>query len=124
MAGAPTVTLWRTDAPQREFLHGQDFASAYVRLLEVYDDPTLINVGTGEDIPIGELAHLINDDVGCQGDIFWDTTRPDGTPSRVLSVDPMSALECEPAMAPPGGIRATWGAYFAEVADAVDGGAP
>ena len=109
--GAPSVTLWGTGTPRRELLHVDDLAAACVRLLEVYDDPTPINIGTGEDLPIAELARLIAETVGYPGDIMWDTSRPDGTPRKLLDVGPMRELRWEPTIGLRDGIRATWVEY-------------
>ncbi len=111
--GAAQVTLWGTGTPRREFLHVDDLASACVRLLEVYGDPAPINIGTGQDLTIAALARLIADTVGYQGDIAWDTSRPDGTPRKLLDVTPMRALGWEPATTLADGIRATWEEYAA-----------
>jgi len=108
VAGAPTVTLWGSGAPRREFLHVYDLATACIRLLETYDDPTPINIGTGEDLTIAELAHLIAGTVGYQGEILWDATRPDGTPRKLLDVAPVRALGWGPGITLADGIRATW----------------
>ena len=115
VAGAPSVTLWGTGTPRREFLHVDDLATACVRLLEVYDDPTPINIGTGEDLTIAELARLIAETVGYRGDIVWDTSRPDGTPRKLLDVAPMRALGWEPAIDLADGIRATWEEYVGAI---------
>ena len=109
--GAPSVTLWGTGTPRREFLHVDDLAAACVRLLEVYDDPTPINIGAGEDLTIAELATIVAETVGYPGDIMWDTSRPDGTPRKLLDVDPMRALRWEPTIGLRDGIRTTWVEY-------------
>jgi GDP-L-fucose synthase len=106
--GAPSVTLWGTGTPRREFLHVDDLATACLRLLETYDDPTPINIGTGEDLTISELAHLIATTVGYEGDIRWDATRPDGTPRKLLDVSPMRGHGWEPRIELADGIRTTW----------------
>jgi len=116
LAGSPTVTLWGSGTPRREFLHVDDLAAACVRLLEDYDDPTPINIGTGTDLTIAELAHLIADTVGYQGDIQWDRSRPDGTPRKLLDVGPMRGLGWEPRIDLADGIRSTWEGYRAEAA--------
>jgi GDP-L-fucose synthase len=115
VSGAPTVTLWGSGAPRREFLHVDDLAAACIRLLETYDDPTPINIGTGEDLTIADLAHLIAETVGYQGDIIWDATRPDGTPRKLLDVAPMRALGWGPRISLADGIRSTWEGYVATV---------
>lgn len=78
-SGAPTVTLWGTGSPRREFLHVDDLASASLFLMEHYSDPATINVGVGEDLSIKELAELVQDVVGYEGELVWDTSKPDGT---------------------------------------------
>jgi GDP-L-fucose synthase len=107
-AGTGTVTLWGSGTPRREFLHVDDLAAACLRLLEVYDDPTPINIGCGEDLTIAALAQLVADTVGFTGGITWDTTRPDGTPRKLLDVAPMRALGWEPRVDLANGIRSTW----------------
>ena len=110
-AGAPTVTLWGTGNPRREFLHVDDLASACLHLLEHYDDLEPINIGCGEDLTIAELARLIADTVGYQGDIAWDTSRPDGTPRKLLDISPIRELGWSPSISLDEGIRATWEWY-------------
>ena len=86
------LVVWGSGNPRREFLHVDDLAAACVFLLENYDSPEIINVGCGEDISIRELAELICDIVGFQGDLAWDTTKPDGTPRKLLDVSKIHAL--------------------------------
>jgi GDP-L-fucose synthase len=109
--GAPTVTLWGTGKPRREFLHVDDLAAACVRLLTHYDDPTPINIGYGEDLIIAELATLIARITGFAGDIEWDVSRPDGTPQKLLDIDPIRTLGWTPNISLEDGIRATWGIF-------------
>jgi len=104
---APTVTLWGTGKPRREFLHVDDLASACVTLLERYDADEPINVGTGEDLTIAELATTVADVVGFDGAIEWDATRPDGTPRKLLDVGAMRELGWSPDIALRDGIAAT-----------------
>jgi GDP-L-fucose synthase len=80
------VTLWGTGTPRREFLHVDDLASACITLMKHRNDPDPINVGTGEDIAIADLAKLIQEVVGHTGEIVWDTSKPDGTPRKLLDV--------------------------------------
>jgi GDP-L-fucose synthase len=82
----PVVTLWGTGSPRREFLHVDDLAEACVFLMKNYNDSEIINIGTGEDITIKELAELIKNTVGFKGKIKWDTSKPDGTPRKLLDV--------------------------------------
>jgi GDP-L-fucose synthase len=108
---APTVTLWGSGTPRREFLHVDDLAAACVRLLTHYDDPTPINIGCGEDLTIAELATLIARITGFAGDIEWDVSRPDGTPQKLLDIDPIRTLGWTPNISLEDGIRATWGIF-------------
>lgn len=86
------VTLWGTGTPRREFLHVDDLAAASLFLMEHYDEPGAINVGTGEDIPIIELARLVQRITGHTGEIILDTTKPDGTPRKLLDVSRLTHL--------------------------------
>ncbi len=92
------LVVWGTGKPRREFLHVDDLASACLLLLEKYDSPEIINVGCGEDISIRELAELICDVVGFDGELAWDTNKPDGTPRKLLDVTKIRALEWKPAI--------------------------
>ena len=85
-AGADSVILWGTGKPRREFLHADDLAAACVYLMQEYNDAGLINIGTGEDIEIGELAILVKKIVGFEGEIVHDLTKPDGTPRKLMDV--------------------------------------
>src|SRR5213082_1297128 len=92
------LIVWGTGKPRREFLHVDDLAAACLLLLEKYDSPEIINVGCGEDISIGELAELICQVVGFDGQLAWDTTKPDGTPRKLLDVSKIRALGWRPAI--------------------------
>lgn len=92
VSGAPSVTLWGTGSPRREFLHVDDLADAAVFLMERYDGEDIINVGVGEDVTIAELAEIVRDVVGYEGAIEWDTSKPDGTPRKLLDVSRLHAL--------------------------------
>ena len=115
-SGAPAVTLWGTGSPRREFLHVDDLARACVHLLEHYDEPEPINVGVGADIAIRDLAALVAEIVGYEGAIEWDTSRPDGTPRKLLDVSRMLALGWEAAIPLRDGIAATYEWYLAHEA--------
>jgi len=91
-SGAPTVTNWGTGTPRRELLHVDDLAAAVLHLLDHYDDPQTINVGTGSDVTIRELAELVAAAVGYPGETLWDSSKPDGTPRKVLDVSRIHAL--------------------------------
>ncbi len=102
------LVVWGTGKPRREFLHVDDLASACLLLLEKYDSPEIINVGCGEDISIRELAELICDVVGFDGELAWDTTKPDGTPRKLLDVTRLRALGWKPAIPLRDGIARTY----------------
>jgi GDP-L-fucose synthase len=91
-SGAGELVVWGTGTPRREFLHVDDCASACLHLLEKYDSPEIINVGCGEDVSIRELAELICDVVGFDGDLVWDKTKPNGTPRKLLDISKLRAL--------------------------------
>jgi GDP-L-fucose synthase len=105
------VTLWGSGSPLREFLHADDLASACLFLLENYDDEIAINVGTGFDISIKELSGLIKGIVGFDGAIEWDSTKPDGTPRKLLDVSRITALGWKPTISLEEGIRSTYEWY-------------
>jgi GDP-L-fucose synthase len=96
VSGAESVTIWGTGSPLREFMHVDDLASALVHLLEHYDDPETINVGSGQEISISDLARLIADIVGFEGAIDHDLTKPDGTPRKMLDSSRLHALGWSP----------------------------
>jgi GDP-L-fucose synthase len=102
------LIVWGTGKPRREFLHVDDLASACVLILEKYDSPEIINLGCGEDISIRELAELICDVVGFDGELAWDTTKPDGTPRRLLDVTKLHTLGWKPAIPLRDGIARTY----------------
>lgn len=91
-SNAPSVTVWGTGKPRREFLHVDDFADACLFLMENYDDSEIVNIGTGEDISIGELAELIAVESGFRGRIEFDSSKPDGTPRKLLDVSMITGL--------------------------------
>ncbi len=92
MRGNKTVTIWGTGKPKREFLYADDVADACVFLMQHYNGKTLINIGVGEDVTILELATIIQDIVGFKGELQFDTTKPDGTPRKLLDVSKIHAL--------------------------------
>lgn len=106
--GSPSVSLWGTGSPKREFLHSDDLGRACLFLLENYDDDVAINVGVGEDIPIKELAELIQSTVGFSGAVEWDSSKPDGTPRKLLDVSRLTALGWNPQISLEDGIRSTY----------------
>jgi GDP-L-fucose synthase len=106
--GARELVVWGSGTPRREFLHVDDCASACLHLLEKYDSPEIINVGCGEDISIRELAELICDVVGFDGELAWDKTKPDGTPRKLLDVSKLRALGWAPTIPLRDGIARTY----------------
>ncbi|NBY31427.1 MAG: GDP-L-fucose synthase [Actinobacteria bacterium] len=105
--GDRSVTLWGTGSPKREFLHVDDLATATLLAVEKYDDGAHLNVGTGEDLPIAELASMISRLSGFNGKIEWDSSKPDGTPRKVLDVTKMKNLGWAPAISLEAGIAST-----------------
>jgi GDP-L-fucose synthase len=92
VAGAPTVAVWGTGTPRREFLYVDDFADACVYLLKTYFGVQFINVGTGKDVSIAEFADIVADVVGYHGKIIFDPSKPDGTPRKLLDISRLSSL--------------------------------
>jgi len=90
--GASEMTLWGSGTPMREFLHADDLAEACLFLMENYNEAELVNIGTGEDVTIKNLASLVKQIVGFQGEIIWDTTKPDGTPRKLMDVSKLHGL--------------------------------
>jgi len=112
VGNAPTVTVWGTGQPLREFLYVDDLADALIFLMQHYDQPAFINVGTGQEISIRELALTINAVVGYTGDIVFDTTKPDGTPRKLLNVARLKALGWEAQTDLKTGIEKTYAWYL------------
>lgn len=110
-AGAREVVLWGSGTPRREFLHVDDLADAIAFIAENYDDDEHINVGTGEDLTIAELASLVAEIVGFTGDIKWDRGKPDGTPRKLLNVDRLHGLGWRPRRSLEQGLRDTYAWY-------------
>jgi GDP-L-fucose synthase len=106
-SGAASVTNWGTGSPRREFLHVDDMARACLHLLENYDGPSQVNVGTGTDVTIKELASIVAEAVGYQGAIEWDSSKPDGTPRKLLDVSKLSQAGWTASIGLDEGIRQT-----------------
>lgn len=109
--GAATVTMWGTGSARREFMHVDDMASACLFLMEKWDSPQIINVGSGMDVTIKELAELIADAAGFKGKIEWDSSKPDGMPRKIVDSTKINALGFRPSIALKDGIRKTIGEY-------------
>ncbi len=107
-AGRGEVVIWGTGSPRREFLHVDDLASAAVHLMLNYNEPEIVNVGTGDDITIAELARLVQKTVGFTGSLVFDTAKPDGTPRKLLDVSRLTGLGWKAAISLEHGITATY----------------
>src|SRR5947208_544743 len=110
------LIVWGSGNPRREFLHVYDLASACLFLLERYDSPEIINIGCGEDVSIRELAELICDVVGFEGNLAWDTTKPDGTPRKLLDITKLRNLGWQPTIPLREGIAQTYDWFLKNVA--------
>lgn len=108
---APTETLWGTGAPKREFLHVDDLANAVLIASEKYDSSMHLNIGSGQDLSIKELAELVADIAGYKGEIKWDSSKPDGTPRKVLDVTKAKSLGWAPAITLRDGIASAMNWY-------------
>jgi GDP-L-fucose synthase len=113
--GAPTVTVWGTGTPRREFLHVDDLARACVHLLEHYDEPEPVNIGVGEDLSIREIADMVADVVGFEGQLEFDASKPDGTPRKLLDVSKIRGLGWEPRIGLREGLAETYRWYRAQL---------
>lgn len=113
MSGAETITIWGSGTPRREFLHVDDCADACVMLMTQYSDMGHVNVGSGSDVTILELAELVCKVVGFDGAILCDATKPDGTPRKLMAADRLRALGWKPSIFLEDGIRSTY-AWFLE----------
>ncbi|MCC8477679.1 GDP-L-fucose synthase family protein [Streptomyces parvus] len=113
--GAPEVTLWGSGSPRREFLHVDDLAAACVSLLEAYDGDEPVNIGCGEDLTIRELAKTVREVTGYEGRIVWDTSKPDGTPRKLLDVTRLNALGFTPKIPLRDGIARTYAWWLGQL---------
>jgi GDP-L-fucose synthase len=111
-AGASSVVVWGSGAARREFLHVDDMAEACLFLMERYDSSEIVNVGCGEDVSIGELAGLIREVVGYDGEIVYDRSKPDGTPRKLLDVSRLRELGWSPRITLADGVRDTYEWYL------------
>jgi GDP-L-fucose synthase len=106
--GQPTVTLWGSGSPLREFLHTDDLADACFFLMQTYNEPGFVNIGTGVDLTIKDLAHLISRIVGYSGEIVHDTTKPDGTPRKLMDVSKLETVGWKAKISLEEGIRSVY----------------
>jgi GDP-L-fucose synthase len=118
--GDPTVDVWGTGTPRREFLHVDDLADACLFLMQEYDAAGWTNVGTGTDLTIAELAQAVARIVGFRGSIRFDTSKPDGTPRKVLDISRLRALGWQPRMDLETGLRSTYEWYKTHRTQAAD----
>ncbi|MGO4859444.1 GDP-L-fucose synthase family protein [Arthrobacter sp. 2MCAF14] len=116
-SSTPVVTNWGTGSPRREFLHVDDMAAACLHLLENYDGPEQVNVGTGTDVTIKELAEIVASSVGFSGAIEWDISKPDGTPRKLLDVSKLSNAGWSASIGLEEGIKATVDWYRSNLAE-------
>ena len=112
VAGAPSVTVWGSGKPRREFLHADDLAAACFFLMQHYNEPEIINIGTGKDISIGEMATMIKHISGYEGEIVFDTSMPDGTFQKLLDVSKIHALGWKAEIGFEEGVRKTYESKF------------
>jgi len=108
LAGDSSITIWGTGSPRREFLHADDCADACVHLLANYSDEIHVNVGSGKDLTILQLAQLICEVIGFKGDILQDMTKPDGTPRKLMSADRLRSMGWSPSIELGEGIESTY----------------
>ena len=108
----PNVTIWGTGTPRREFLHVDDLADASYFLLQTYNEKGLVNIGCGKDISIKELAELIANEIGYNGELYFDTTRPDGTSRKLLDTSKINSLGWHPSIKLRKGIKITIAEVF------------
>jgi GDP-L-fucose synthase len=113
--GLPKVEIWGTGTPYREFLHVDDLADACLHLMRHYEDPAIVNIGTGKDLTIRELAELVRDITGYTGNIVFDTSKPDGTPRKQLDVSRMRDMGWQASIGLRDGITGVYNDVFAVV---------
>jgi len=118
--GQPDVVVWGTGTPRREFLYVDDMADACVHLRKTYSEMDLVNIGTGEDITIAEFAHLVAATVGYAGKISYDSSRPDGTPRKLLDVSRLATLGWRARTSLEEGLRLAYQAYLNEQKQAAE----
>lgn len=111
-AAAPSMEIWGTGTPRREFLHADDCADALVHLMKVYSAPEHVNVGSGTDVTIEELAHLVMEVVGFEGELTRNLSKPDGTPRKLMSAERIRALGWAPRITLRDGLENAYACYL------------
>lgn len=117
VAQAPTVTIWGTGVALREFLHADDLADACVFLMNLYDESEIVNIGSGSEISIRELAHLVQETVGYRGKIVFDTAKPDGTPRKLIDSSRLNKMGWKPSISLPDGLKQTYADFLKQLAE-------
>ncbi|MEM8867715.1 MAG: GDP-L-fucose synthase [Verrucomicrobiota bacterium] len=115
--GTPEVAIWGTGTPRREFLHADDAAAGIIHLLELEEPPNWVNLGCGTDVSIGELAHLVKDAVGYEGELTFDTSKPDGTPRKLTDISKIKATGWAPKISIEEGVALAYQSFLSEMAD-------
>jgi GDP-L-fucose synthase len=114
-AGATGVTLWGSGKPLREFLYADDLADACLHLMQQYNEKEFVNIGTGKDLSISELAVMVKELIGFTGDIVWDSSKPDGTPKKLLDISKISALGWQYATSLEEGLKLTYQTFLKQI---------
>jgi GDP-L-fucose synthase len=120
LSGSPNVVVWGTGAPRREFLYVDDMADACVHLMKAYSALEMVNIGVGVDITIADFAHLVATAVGYKGAISYDTSRPDGTPQKLLDVSRLTSLGWRARTSLEQGLRLAYQSYLSEQKQAAE----
>lgn len=113
-SNAPSVTIWGTGTPRREFLHVDDLASGILHLLQTAEPPDIVNIGSGQEVSILELAGMVAETVDYRGQILTDPNRPDGTPRKLSDISRMRNLGWEPSISLPEGLRSAYSSFLQE----------
>jgi GDP-L-fucose synthase len=120
VSGVRNVVVWGTGRPRREFLYVDDLADACIHLMKTYSSEELVNIGTGEDITIAEFARVVAATVGYTGEISFDTSKPDGTPRKLLDVSRLAKLGWRACTSLKDGIKLAYQAYLNESRQAAE----
>jgi len=114
---AKEVVMWGTGSPLREFLHADDLADAAIFLMQQENPPDWVNVGSGDEVSIRDLAHMVKEAVGFEGEIVQDTSKPDGTPRKLLDIGLLTSLGWSRKIDLPTGLKMTYEAFLQEQSD-------